>query len=221
MNRQMTKQKPRKAEIQTYRISFGGDDSLYSVSFKAALSQPEVNRLLASARSILYENLPKTILDCLNSSRLEYSDFVSDTARLEHETVMAIADSLLHDSSGACLDRLAGSADSYYGIMDYQRQTGRSCYEGCCYAVSRTVSMQNQKAECYVIGQTIRYDISSGRENSFFAIRRKENGHPMYTLEELSGCPVLSPFGCVDVAGLLLNIYSVTAKEHAARIANR
>lgn len=42
----------------------------------------------------------------------------------------------------------------------------------------------------------------------------------MYTLEETSGYPVLSPFGCVDMAGLLADIPSITTKEQAARIAN-
>lgn len=134
---------------------------------------------------------------------------------------MAFADCLLHDNSGNCLDRLAGGAEVYYGIMDHQRRTGGNCCEGCYYAVSRTVSQKNNTAEYHVIGQTFQYDTSSGMEKSFFTIKRNCRNNSMYTLEETAGCLVLSPFGCVDVAGLLVNIHSITTKEQAAKIANR
>lgn len=221
MNEQITKQKHQKADLQTYRIAFGGDDYLYTVSFKAAISQPEINRLLNTARSRLYEKLPETIRQCLDSYCLDYSDFVSSAACLEHGRVMASAASLLHDSSCDCLDRLAGRTDVYYGIMDHQWQTGANCFEGCYFAVSKSISRQNGMADCHVVGQAFRYDTSSGSENSFFAIRRMKGRHPMYTLEKSSGCPVLSLFGCTDVAGLLVNIHSITTKEQAAKIANR
>lgn len=221
MNKQMTKQKHQKTEIQTYRIAFGGDDYLYTVSFRAAMNQTEINRLLDITRGRLYEQLSETVRQCLDLSCLEYSDFVSGAERLEHGKVMESAASLLHDRSCLCLDRLAGGADVFYGIMDHQRQIGRNCFEGCYFAVSRTVSRKNSRAECHVIGQEFRYDTSSGREHSFFAIRKIEGGQPIYTLEEAFGCPVLSLFGCVDVAGLLVDIQSIKTKEHAARLANR
>lgn len=221
MNKQMTNQKYRDAGMQTYQIAFGGDGSVFSVSFKAAMHQPEINRLLAASRSSLYENIPEAIRRCLDSSCLEYSDFVSDAARLEHEKIMTFADCLLRDNSFNCLDRLAGGADAYYGIMDHQRRTGGDCCEGCYYAVSRTVSGKNSTAECHVIGQTFRYDTSSGMENSYFAIRKNDGRNSMRTLEETAGCPVLSLFGCVDVAGLLVNLHTITTKEQAAEIANR
>lgn len=221
MNKQMTKQEYQKTEILTYRIAFGGDGSLYSVSFKAAMDRLEMNRVLAAAHNSLYEKLPEAIRRCLDSSCLEYSDFVSDAARLEHEKIMTFADCLLHDNSCNCLDRLAGGADAYYGIMDHQRRTGGDCSEGCYYAVSRIVSGKNSTAECHVIGQTFRYDTSSGMENSYFAIRKNDGRNSMRTLEETAGCPVLSLFGCVDVAGLLVNLHAITTKEQAAEIANR
>lgn len=220
MNKQKTKQKYQKTGIQTYRIAFGGDDCLYSVSFKAAMKRMELNRLLTAARSSRYENIPKTILRCLDSSRLEYSDFLSGTARLNHETVMSFADCLVHGSSCGILGRLAKGADVYCGIMDHQCQIDGNCFEGCYYAVSRTVSRQNNTAQCHVICQTFQCDLYSGRETSFFAIKRNRGSHCMYTLEEASGYPVLSPFGCVDMAGLLADIPSITTKEQAARIAN-
>lgn len=221
MNKQMTKQKYQKTEIQTYRIAFGGDDYLYTVSFRAAMDQTEINWLLDIARSRLYEQLPETIRQCLDLSCLEYSDFVSSAERLEHGRVMESVASLLHGSSCGCLDRLAGGADVFYGMMDHQRQIGRNCCEGCYLAVSRAVSQKNRGAEYHVIGQTFQYEISIGRENSFFTIRRMESGHPIYTLEETSGCPVLSLFGCVDVVGLLVDIHSIQTKEQAVRLANR
>lgn len=217
----MTKQKYRDTEIRTYRIAFGGDGSVFAVSFKAAMHQPEINRLLAAARSSLYENIPEAIRRCLDSSCLEYSDFVSDAARLEHEKIMTFADCLLHDNSFNCLDRLAGGADAYYGIMDHQRRTGGNCCEGCYYAVSRTASGKNSTAEYHVIGQTFRYDTSSGMEKSFFTIKRNDRSNSMHALEETAGYPVLSLFGCVDMAGILVNINSITTKEQAAEIANR
>lgn len=221
MNKQMTKQKHQKAEIQTYRIAFGGDGLLYSVSFKAAMDRLETDRVLAVACSSLYENIPEAIRRCLDSSGLEYSDFVSGAAYLEHEKIMAFADCLLHDNSCNCLDRLAGKADSYYGIMDHQRRTGENCCEGCYYAVSRTVSGKNNTAERHVIGQTFWYDTSSGMENSYFAIRKNNGDSSMHTLEATASCPILSLFGCVDVAGLLMNINTITTKEQASKIANR
>ena len=223
MNKQMTKQEYQKTEILTYRIAFGGDGSLYSVSFKAAMDRLEMNRVLAAAHNSLYEKLPEAIQRCLDSSCLEYSDFVSGAASMEHEKIMTFADILLHSSSCDSLDRLAGGADIYYGIMDHHRQTGGNCCEGCYYAVSRTVLEKNSATECHVIGQTYQYDTSSGMENSYFAIRRNDGSNPMlmYTLEETVCCPVLSLFGCVDVAGLLVNINSITTKEQAAEIANR
>lgn len=221
MNKQMTKQEYQKTEILTYRIAFGGDGSLYSVSFKAAMDRLEMNRVLAAAHNSLYEKLPEAIRRCLDSSCLEYSDFISDAARLEHEKIMTSADILLQGSSCDCLDRLAGGADAYYGIMDHQRRTGGNCCEGCYYAVSRIVSPKNNTAECRVIGQTFQYDTSSGGENSYFAIRKNDGRNSMRTLEETAGCPVLSLFGCVDVAGLLVNLHAITTKEQAAEIANR
>ena len=112
MNKQMTKQEYQKTEILTYRIAFGGDGSLYSVSFKAAMDRLEMNRVLAAAHNSLYEKLPEAIRRCLDSSCLEYSDFISDAARLEHEKIMTSADILLQGSSCDCLDRLAGGADA-------------------------------------------------------------------------------------------------------------
>lgn len=221
MNKQMTKQEYQKTEILTYRIAFGGDGSLYSVSFKAAMDRLEMNRVLAAAHNSLYEKLPEAIRHCLDSSCLEYSDFVSCAASMEHEKIMTFADILLHSSSCDSLDRLAGGADIYYGIMDHQRQTDTNYYEGCYYAVSRTVSGKNSTAEYHVIGQTFRYDTSSGMENSYFAIKKNDGCNSMRTLEETAGCPVLSLFGCVDVAGLLVNLFAITTKEQAAEIANR
>lgn len=223
MNKQMTNQKYRDAEIRTYRIAFGGDGSVFSVSFKAAMHQPEINGLLAAARSSLYENIPEAIRRFLDSSCLKYSDFVSGAASMEHEKIMTFADILLHSSSCNSLDKLAGGADAYYGIMDHQCKTGKNCCEGCYYAVSRTVSEKNNTAEYHVIGQTFQYNTSSGMENSYFAIRRNDGSNPMHmhTLEETAGCPVLSLFGCVDVAGLLVNLHAITTKEQAAEIANR
>ena len=180
-----------------------------------------MKRLLSAASSRLYEDLPETILQYLDLHCLEYSDFVSGKICLEHEKVMASAASLLHDGSCICLDRLAGRTGVFYGIMDYQRQVYRNCFEGCYFAISNTISRKNSEAECHVIGQEFRYNASNGKENSFFAIRKKEGGHPMYTLEEASGCPVLPLFGCIDMAGLLVNVHSIKTKKQAARFANR
>ncbi len=221
MNKQKTKQMCQKLEIQTYRIAFGGDDYLYSFSFKAAMDRPKVNGLLSAACSSLYENLPEAIRSCLDSYCLEYSNFVSAAARLEHKKIMAFAGCLLQSSSYDILDKLACGADTYYGIMDHQCLIDANCCEGCYYAVSKTISMQNHTAERHVIGQTFLCDASSGLEKSLFAIRKNEGSLPMCTLEKTAGCPVLSPFGCMDVAGLLVNIHSITTKEQAARLANR
>ncbi|MCI8448119.1 MAG: hypothetical protein HFH30_06920 [Eubacterium sp.] len=221
MNIQMTKQKQPEAGIQACRIEFGSDDYLYSVSFKAAIDRREINRMLYTARSSLYENVPEAIRLYMDTHCLRYSDFTAVAARQEHDTVMAAAGCLLHCSSCDSLDRLARGADAYYGIMDYQHRTGSSCCEGCYCAVSRIVSRQNGTSDCRIIGQIFQYDTSSGREKSFFAIRKNEGRNHMHTLEAAAGCPVLPLFGCVDMAVLLAGICSVTTKEQAARLANR
>lgn len=229
MNRQMTKTVTKtvtepencRRPIRAYRIEFGSDDYLYSVSFKAAAAGLQIHRMLDAARGRLYKNLQESVQSCLEAGCTEYSDFTSNAARLEHDTVMASAARLLHGSSCDSMDRLAGGADEYYSIMDHQRRMNENCGEGCYYAVSRTISGQNGLSEYRVIGQTFQYDIRSGREQSFFAIRKNEGSRQLHTLEHAAGCPVLSPFGCVDMAGLLMNIRSVTTKEQAARIANR
>ena len=166
MNIQMTKQKQPEAGIQACRIEFGSDDYLYSVSFKAAIDRREINRMLYTARSSLYENVPEAIRLYMDTHCLRYSDFTAVAARQEHDTVMAAAGCLLHCSSCDSLDRLARGADAYYGIMDYQHRTGSSCCEGCYCAVSRIVSRQNGTSDCRIIGQIFQYDTSSGRERS-------------------------------------------------------
>ena len=220
MNKQMTKQEYQKTEILTYRIAFGGDGSLYSVSFKAAMDRLEMNRVLAAAHNSLYEKLPEAIRHCLDSSCLEYSDFVSCAASMEHEKIMTFADILLHSSSCDSLDRLAGGADIYYGIMDYQHQAGSGCCEGCYYAIAKMPSVQNGTYEYHTICQTFNYNERTSREQSHFSIRKGDGRH-MDTLDEEDGYPVLATFGCVDMLRLLSHIQSVTTKEKAAEIANR
>ena len=89
MNKQMTKQKEQKTAMQTYRIEFGSDDRLYSVSFKAAIARPELYEMLAAARGSLYENFPEVIRAYLDSHCPENSDFASGASCLEHDNVMA------------------------------------------------------------------------------------------------------------------------------------
>jgi len=107
MNRQITKRKCQKTGLRTYRISFGGDDYLHTVSFRSAMNCLEINRLLTAAGSSLYENIPETVRQCLDSSCPGYSDFVSGIFHLRHEEVMAFADCLLDSSPCDILDRLA------------------------------------------------------------------------------------------------------------------
>ena len=61
MNRQMTKTvtEPENCRrpIRAYRIEFGSDDYLYSVSFKAAAAGLQIHRMLDAARGRLYKNL--------------------------------------------------------------------------------------------------------------------------------------------------------------------
>ncbi len=221
MNKQMTKQKEQKTAMQTYRIEFGSDDRLYSVSFKAAIARPELYEMLAAARGSLYENFPEVIWAYLDSHCPENSDFASGASCLEHDNVMAAAGRLLYDGSCDILDQIAGGADAYYGIMDHQRRMDGNYCEGCYCAVSRTVSGQSGFSECHVIGQIFGCDAQRGMGESFFAIRKSMDGRQMYTLDQSDGYPVLGPFGCVDVAGLLVNIHSIVTKEEAARVANR
>ncbi len=219
MNKQMTKQNYRKSAMKAYRIEFGSDNYLYSVSFQAAADTPKICELLDAARSCLYENLQEAIRSYLDAHCPGYTGFTSTAARLEHNAVMASADRLLYNSTCTYMDSLSRGADEYYGIMDHQlRMDERRC-EGCYYAVSKTSSGQKGISECHIIGQTFQYDTKSDKEQAFFAIR-KNAGDRLHTLQA-ANCPVLSPFGCVDLAGLLISLPSITTKEQAAEIANR
>lgn len=82
MNKQMTKQTEQKTAMQTYRIEFGSDDRLYSVSFKAAIARPELYEMLAAASGSLYENFPKVIRAYLDLHCPENSDFTSGASCL-------------------------------------------------------------------------------------------------------------------------------------------
>ncbi len=221
MEKHTAKQNHYGARAQTFLFEFGTDKELRSVAFKGAIPEPEISHILEAAHAHLYVNCAEAIHSYLDAHSLTYSDFTSGRIRLEHASVMASANSLLHADICECMDKKIGSADIYYGVMDYQHQTDRSCFEGCYYAVSRTSSSQKDPYEYHIICQTFQCNTSDSSEHACFAIRKNEGGPQLRTLDQADGEPVLATFGCVDMLRLLIHIRAVTTKQYAAELANR
>lgn len=204
---------------RTFRFEFGTDDGIWSASFKGIIPEQEVSHMIEDIHRQSYAGCAEAIRSYLDTHRLEYWDFTSVHTRLEHDTVMKLADSLLYVGDCERMDERSGNADVYYSVMDYQCYTGQECYEGCYYAVSRTFSMQEYPYEYHIICQKFQYDISGDMEQSRFAIRRNEGGHRLHTLDQADGQPVLPVFGCIDMLRLLANIQGVTKRQQAVELA--
>ena len=223
MKEQCTAQTHKQASIQTYRFEFGTDETLHAVSFKGVISEPDIRRILETARNTLYEKCGDAIRSYLDSHHREYSDFRSGSTLLDHGTVMEAADHLLYDSSCEIPDGWIGNTDEYYAVIDHRRKTGESC-EGCYFVILRTSSLnQSNPFRYYMIGQKFRYDEPGGKEQSHFAIRQNKEGHHLHTIDkaEGEGDPVLATFGCIDLPSLLSGIRDIQTKEQAASLAHR
>ena len=220
MKKHNTSQTHKQTAVRTYRFDFGTDENLYTFSFKGAIPEPEIHRMLQAASSALYAECSEAARSYLDSRHLDYENFNSCRTFLEHDAVMAAAGRLLHEASPKELYEQAGDVDECYAVIDHQ-QTDGNCCEGCCLALSITSSGQDASPECHIIGQVFQCDESGDHQHSYFAIRQGRPGDCLHMLDDADGFPVLATFGCVDVMALLLNIGSITTKMQAARLANR
>lgn len=221
MEKQINRTSGKDAAAQTYRLEFGADGDICTVSFKGIIPEQEIRRMLEAAGAHPYGDCGDSIHSCLEAHHLSYSDFSFHKKQMGHSAVMALIGKMLHDTSCGSIDQWIGSADAYYAVMDHQRRTGNSCYEGCYVAMSRTPARQYGGREYHIIGQIFQCDTASGRTQSYFAIRQDKDGHRLHTIDETDGEPVLATFGCVDMAKLLMNIGSITTGRQAAELANR
>lgn len=204
---------------QAYRLEFGSDTRICSVSFRSSIQEPEIRGMLGAAQKTSYEKCGRAIWSYLDTHNLNYSGFSVREKLTEKRAPMKLARILLHAPSCSIIDRCIGNNAVYYGIMDYRHITERCC-EGCYYAVARMPSARNGHLQYHVISQTFRKGASGEDEWSHFAIRKSDNGRHLVTLDGEDGCPVLTTFGCVDMMGLLINIADITTKQQAAEIAN-
>ncbi len=221
MEKHITKENPCGAPVKTFFFEFGTDEGNYFVSFKGIIPEEEIKHILDAAHTQLYIKCAEAIHSYLDTRHLEYSDFTSGRTRLEHNIAMKAADSLLNDDACIFIDKQACDTNAYYAIMDYQSQNDNGCREGCYYAVSRTLTRQKCSYEYHIICQTFQYGEAGSNEHACFAIRRKEGGNYLRTLDQADGRPVLATFGCVDMLRLLVHIQSITTKQQAADLANR
>lgn len=221
MKKQINQTSGNGAAAQTYRFEFGSGENIFSVSFRGVLPEREIRCILEAAGAHPYGDCGDSIHSCLNAHQLAYSDFSFHQKQLEHPAVMTLIGNMLHGTSCGSIDQWIGSSDAYYAVMDHQHRAGRSCYEGCYFAMSRTPAKQGGRYEYHIIGQLFQCDTASGREQSYFAIRKNKDGHHLLTIDETDGEPVLATFGCVDMAKLLMHMEDITTGQQAADLANR
>lgn len=209
-----------KAAVQTYRFEFGSDSRIFSISFKGLIREPEIRGILETVQGTLYEKCGKAIRSYLDSNNLNYSKFTVREKLTGYRKPIEFAGKLLHSPSCSVVDKWIGTADVYYGIMDYQHWM-EDCCEGCYYAVARMPSAQNAQYQYNVISQTFHCAEFRKEELAHFAIRKDDGRHHLNTLDKEDTWPVLATFGCVDLFGLLINITNITTKQQAAEIANK
>lgn len=222
MEKQITNQSSSNhTATQIFRFEFGSDENIFSVSFKGVLPEQEIRCVLKATGAHPYECCGDSIRSCLEAHHLSYSDFSFHKKQIGHPAVMALIGKMLHGTSCGSIDQWIGSADSYYAVMDHQHRAGRNRYEGCYFVMSRTPGRQDCGYAYHIIGQLFQCDTTSGREQSYFAIRQNKDRNHLHTIDETDGEPILATFGCVDMTRLLMNIGSITTGQQAADLANR
>ena len=140
---------------------------------------------------------------------------------LKHNKTMELAELLLHAGTCGNFDNCFGNADIFYTIADHQKWIREDCCHGCYYVVKRIHSSINGLYHYCIIGQTFRYNETTGDESGYFAIRQNRTDGFLNTIVLSSGEPILSTFGCVDMFGVLLNIESIQTIEQAKKSAIR
>ena len=204
---------------QTYKLDFGSDEKLYSISFGGEIPLKESKKMLESIQNSLYQRMAENIQLYLNHHHLKYSDFVAKELPLNHETVMEYTNNLLHSDSCDIIDQHIGDADIYYGIMDCQQWNEHGCCEGCYSLVKRIISGHSASCLYKITAQKFNYYKSNDEEQSYFAIRTNDGSKNIHDIDAIRGNSVIPTFGCVDMMGLLLNIDNIRNAGQAERIA--
>lgn len=190
--------------LQTYLFEFGDNGTIHSAAFGGRLEQGNVDGLFEFLHTRLYQDCPEAVRSYLEQHHLKYTSFNTGRTSMAHDRIMRRAGMLLGCCSCDIVDTHIGSADYYYGIMDYQKWLDENRCEGCYYAMKRT---RNREAYSYrIVGQTFFCKGDSCLQEGHFAVRTDGGDRKLYSLAETHGESVLPAAGCVNVLGILAGI---------------
>ncbi len=201
---------------QTFQFELGTDEKIYSTSFKGIVPPDKIHMMLERIQKHLYCHSAGIISKCLDQCHLEYTDFTFKESALTHNSIMRLADHLLHSSQYGEIHGQTGNADNYYAIMDHQKWISSTHCEGCYLAVKKISPIGNGTFNCKIIGQIFKENNAAA--DGYFAIRERR-GNRLHDIARVTGEPVLPPFGCIDTLGLLLSIDRIKTAAQAERIA--
>ena len=203
----------------SYRFEIMEDDNIYSVSFNGKLTDEETRKMLEPIQNCLYEKIPDAIQMYLEQNNLEYSNFISSKMPLNHSKAMELAELLLNSDNCSSFNSYFENADTYYLIVDHQKWVAENCCQGCYFAVKKTFTEAESSCKYNIIGQTFKYNETTGDENCYFAIRENRNNVSLYNIVVSDSGPVLLSFGCVDIMSVLLSIDNIQTAEQMIEIA--
>lgn len=205
--------------LQTYLFEFGDNGTIHSAAFTGRLGQGDADGLFDFLHTNLYRNCPEAVRSYLERQHLEYTGFNTGRTSMAHDSIMGRAGMLLGCRSCDTVDTHIGSADYYYGIMDYQKWLDENRCEGCYYAVKR---IRNNGAYSYrIVGQTFSCERDGCLQEGHFAVRMDDGNRKLYSLAETHGEPVLPAAGCVNVHGILAGIDGISTALQAFNAAVR
>lgn len=201
--------------LQTYCFEFCGEKN-YTAFFEGKLTKDDIHNMLEVLHSCLYEECPEAVRSYLEQQHLEYFHFKAEASLPNHAEVMGRAGMLLTSGSCSEIDSRICRADNYYAVADYQKKVNGGC-EGCYYAVQKTTGHEN----CHyrIIGQTFAADKNDDSFKGYFAIRTNGKSRNLYSTDSSSAEPVLPPFGCVDMAAVLMDIDGLSTAEQVINTA--
>lgn len=205
--------------LQTYLFEFGDNGTIHSAAFRGRLGKVETDRLFEFLHTKLYRDCPEAVRSYLERQHLEYAGFNTGRDSMSHDSIMERTEMLLSCYSCDIVDTHTGSADYYYGIMDYQKWLDENRCEGCYYAVKRT---RNREAYSYrIVGQTFFCKGDGCLQEGHFAVRTDDGDRKLYNLAETHGEPVLPTAGCVNMPGILAGIDGIHTTLQAFNAAVR
>ena len=205
--------------LQTYLFEFGDNGTIHSAAFRGRLGKAETDGLFEFLHTKLYRDCPEAVRSYLERQHLEYAGFNTGRDSMSHDSIMERTEMLLSCCSCDMVDTHTGSADYYYGIMDYQKWLDENRCEGCYYAMKRT---HNREAYSYrIVGQTFFCKGDGCLQEGHFAVRTDDGDRMLYSLAETHGEPVLPAAGCVNMPGILAGIDGIHTALQAFNAAVR